>query len=168
MTSNQQKIISGRYQVVPRSIILIFKDQQVLLQKGEADKKIYPGLYNGIGGHIERGEDVLAAARRELEEEAGITCENLELAGTIMIDVNVSEGILLFVFTGDETNGELTHSEEGTIHWVDINQLEQFEVVEDVPELMANVLKHKETGQLFFGRYLYNDEGVRFTEWRWA
>jgi len=168
MTTNPQKILRGRYQVVPRSIILIVKDHQVLLQKGEAEKKIYPGLYNGIGGHIECGEDVLAAARRELEEEAGITCENLELAGTIMIDVNVGEGILLFVFTGDETTGELTHSEEGTLHWVDISQLHHIKVVEDVPELVANVLKHNETGQLFFGRYLYNDEGERFSEWRWA
>jgi 8-oxo-dGTP pyrophosphatase MutT (NUDIX family) len=103
-----------------------------------------------------------------LREEAGISCKNLELAGTIMIDVNMGEGILLFVFTGDDTTGELIHSEEGSLHWVDISQMGELEVVEDVPELVANVLKHKETGQLFYGRYLYNDRGVRISDWTWT
>lgn len=168
MTTNPQKILPGRYHVVPRTIIFIIKDGQVLLQKGKPDKKIYPGFYNGIGGHIERGEDVLAAVGRELREEAGISCSNLELAGTIMIDVNMSEGILLFVFTGDETTGEVVHSEEGTLHWVDINLVGELEVVEDVPELVANVLKFRAAGQLFFGRYHYSDRGVRISDWTWT
>ena len=66
MTINPQRILQGRYQVVPRSIILLIKNHQVLLQLGSSDKKIFPDHFNGIGGHIERGEDILVAARREL------------------------------------------------------------------------------------------------------
>ena len=102
MANNPQRILNGRYQVVPRTIILIIKNGQVLLQKAPDSKKIFPGFYNGIGGHMERGEDILAGARRELFEEAGITCEDLKLAGTIMIDVDVDQGILLFVFSGEQ------------------------------------------------------------------
>ncbi len=105
MTSTPQVILHNRYQVVARTIIFIFIDGKVLLQKGSLTKKINPGLWNGLGGHIERGEDVLSAARRELNEEAGISCNNLQLNGTVVIDVNKSEGILLFVFSGDNYSG---------------------------------------------------------------
>ena len=32
------------------------------------------GKYNGLGGKIERDEDVVACMRREIREEAGIEC----------------------------------------------------------------------------------------------
>jgi 8-oxo-dGTP pyrophosphatase MutT (NUDIX family) len=45
-------------------------------------------LYNGIGGHIEAGEDILEAAQRELNEETGISQVELSICGQIMIDVS--------------------------------------------------------------------------------
>ena len=41
------------------------------------------GKYNGLGGKIERDEDVVAGMRREIREEAGIECDALTLRGTI-------------------------------------------------------------------------------------
>jgi 8-oxo-dGTP diphosphatase len=41
------------------------------------------GKYNGLGGKLEAGEDVVAGLRREIREEAGIECETIQLAGTI-------------------------------------------------------------------------------------
>jgi 8-oxo-dGTP diphosphatase len=41
------------------------------------------GRYNGLGGKLEPGEDLAAGMRREIQEEAGLRCRRLELAGTI-------------------------------------------------------------------------------------
>ena len=41
------------------------------------------GKYNGLGGKIERNEDIIASIRRELREEAAIECEKIVLRGTI-------------------------------------------------------------------------------------
>ena len=165
MKNNPQKIIAGRYQVVPRSIIFLIQHNQVLLQRAAESKRIFPGFYNGIGGHIESREDVLSGAKRELQEEAAISCDDLELAGTIMIDVEEDEGILLFVFTGSEINGDLLPSEEGTLHWVNIDLLETLQVVEDVPELVHKVVNFRKDRKLFFGKYEYDEEGNRITNW---
>lgn len=165
MGKNPQKVLKGRYLVVPRSIILLIDGEQVLLQKAAENKKIFPGCYNGIGGHIERYEDVLAGATRELKEEAGVTCDDLHLAGTIMIDVETDTGILLFVFTGSKIIGELIPSEEGTLHWVRIDQLKQIKVVDDIPELIARVLDFNASGKMFFGKYVYDEEGERTASW---
>ena len=165
MTKNPQTILEGRYHVVPRTIVFLVLNEKVLLQKAPDSKKIFPGCYNGIGGHIERGESVLEGARRELQEETGLTCDNLRLAGTIMIDVDAAEGILLFVLTGDQVQGELVDSEEGSLHWIPITELATYKVVEDVPELVNRVREYDDTGAVFFGKYLYDDNGRKSTTW---
>ena len=43
-------------------------------------KNPYKGLYNFVGGKIEKGEDGLTAAYRELQEETGITKEDIQLS----------------------------------------------------------------------------------------
>ena len=41
------------------------------------------GKFNGLGGKLESHEDVVTGFRREVREEAGIECDELQLAGTI-------------------------------------------------------------------------------------
>ena len=54
--------------------VLVFnKKGDLLLQKRSQKKDVAPGKWDtSVGGHINPGEDVLAAARREMEEELGI------------------------------------------------------------------------------------------------
>lgn len=161
MTKNPQVILKGRYQVVPRTLILVFNGNSVLLQKGAPTKKIYPGFYNGLGGHIERGEDVLWAARRELMEEAGLQCPDLHLCGTVAIDVEENNGILLFVMTGNKVIGEINESDEGSLHWVGIDDLASTQTVEDIPEIVARIIK-SDAG-IFHAHYAYDEDGRRIT-----
>jgi len=158
MTNNPQKIIPGRYHVVPRTLILIFKGDDVLLQKGAANKKIWAGKYNGLGGHVEQGEDILSSARRELLEEAGIVCKDLHLSGTIMIDVDEDDGILMFVLSGQEFHGEIRFSEEGILEWIEIDKLNHMPVIEDIPLLIGKIAD-AQPGGLFHGFYAYDEQG---------
>lgn len=41
------------------------------------------GKYNGLGGKVEPGEDVVAGMRRELREEAGVEVDSMRLRGTV-------------------------------------------------------------------------------------
>ncbi len=52
----------------------------LLLQKRSQDKDSYPGCYDiSAAGHIPAGEDALAAALRELEEELGVRADEGQL-----------------------------------------------------------------------------------------
>lgn len=161
MSNNPQVILKDRYQVVPRTLILVFQNDKVLLQKGAPTKKIWAGYYNGLGGHIERGEDALSAARRELMEEAGLECLDLHLCGTVMIDVEEHNGITLFVMTGNQIKGTINESDEGSLHWVKIEDLAALKVVEDIPEIVERILTEKQA--IFHAHYGYDESGKRIT-----
>lgn len=158
MITNPQKIIPGRYHVVPRTLILIIDEKKILLQKAAVTKKIWAGLYNGLGGHIERNEDVLTAARRELYEEAGIKSPDLRLYGTVMIDVDEHEGILMFVFCGRYYQGTVRASEEGSLEWVEIDDIKELPTVEDIPMIISK-LRDDDDQPLFYGHYSYDEQG---------
>lgn len=148
-----------RYRVIPRTLIFITHGDEVLLLKGSPQKRIWPSLYNGIGGHIERGETVYDAAKREIAEEVGLTAvEDLQLRGTINIDVGQPDvGIMLFVFTAVSTTREVHSSREGKPEWVDWRTLDPAMMVEDLPILLPRVLSMEPDAPPFFARYWYDE-----------
>ena len=166
MPKKDQGTFSDRYKVIPRSLIFISKGDEILLIKGATNKRLWANLYNGIGGHIEQGEDVLSAAIRETEEESGLTCSQLHLVGNIMIDTNQETGISIFVFWGEYKSGSLIESLEGTLEWVKIGQLSKLPLVEDLHTLVPKAFKASQENTIFFARYYYDEADRLVTDFR--
>jgi len=148
----------NRYRIIPRVLIFVFNREEVLLIKGAPTKRLWANQHNGIGGHIERGEDALSAARRELAEETGLESENLWLCGTVIINAEPDSGVGLFIFRGEVKSRKVTPSHEGTLEWVSIDQLENCLLVEDLPVLLPRVAKMKRGDAPFSARYTYDSE----------
>ena len=55
------------------------RSQVLLIHRNARPDDQHLGKYNGLGGKIERDEDVVAGMRREIHEEAGIDCEAMTL-----------------------------------------------------------------------------------------
>ena len=156
-----------RYTAIPRTLVFITRGDCVLLLRGSARKRIWANKYNGIGGHIERDEDIYSAARREVIEETGLEVERLRLVGLINIDGDQPTGILLFVFVAESQSGDPISSEEGPLEWIERDQITQVDLVEDLPVILPRALAQPIGAAPFFAHYRYTDQEqlvIRFAE----
>jgi 8-oxo-dGTP diphosphatase len=161
MPVSEQGVTHDRYMVIPRTAIFLRRRDSYLLLKGAHTKRLWANKYNGLGGHIERGEDPLSAAKRELLEEAGLTAE-LWQCGTLMVDTAQEIGICLYVFTGECDSGEPQVSEEGLAEWIPFNRVAEIPAVEDLPILLSRIDRMRRGDPPFSARSFY-DENEKLT-----
>jgi 8-oxo-dGTP diphosphatase len=158
--ANPQNSGQARYKFIPRVLVFLTRGDEVLLIKRSASRSLFPNKYNGLGGHVERGESVLAAARREVVEECGLEPSGLWLCATVAIDTgDADNGIAMWVFHGT-AEGEPTQSEEGEINWVPVSKIAELAMVEDIPTLLPKVLTLAPGDAPLWGRYIYTEAGT--------
>ena len=79
--SRSREIPDGRYHIVC-DVLIRHRDGEFLLTRRDPNKDVYPGcLEASAGGSALAGETPEQAARREMQEETGLTAEKLELIG---------------------------------------------------------------------------------------
>ncbi|MET1163396.1 MAG: 8-oxo-dGTP diphosphatase [Pseudoxanthomonas sp.] len=102
------------------------RSQVLLVHRNARQDDQHLGKYNGLGGKIERDEDVVTGMRREIREEAGIECEALSLRGTISwpgFGKN-GEDWLGFLFVVTQYSGTAYASNpEGTLEWIPVSEI---------------------------------------------
>ena len=154
-----QRIQPDRYSLVPRTLSFLMRDSEILLLRLPRDRGDWSGLYNGIGGHIEQGEDPWTAAKREILEETGFVPWRLRLCGVIAINTGKHVGVGLYVFVGEVKDGEIHASTEGEPRWIPLEQLEQTPVVEDIPTILPKAIDSYKSMIPFSALYEYNMKG---------
>jgi 8-oxo-dGTP diphosphatase len=142
--------------LIPRTAIFLRRGKSYLLLRGADSKRLWAGKYNGLGGHIERGEDVMSAARRELREEADLEAD-LWLCGTVIVEAGTT-GVCLFVFTGESRGGEPKPSGEGVPEWVEYQQVSSLPTVEDLPALLHRIHQMVRGDLPFAARSFYDEQ----------
>ena len=157
MPKSDQGVTRDRYMLIPRVLIFIRRGASILLLKGAPSKHLWANKYNGIGGHIEPGEDSLSAARRELLEETGLTAD-LWLCGTLVVETGENPGIGIYVFSGESSHGEPKASAEGKADWFPLADVPILPVVEDLPVLIRRIQRMKRGDAPFNARSYYKDE----------
>ena len=128
MGASEQGAGGGRWEVSPRTLIFVLNGGDVLLMKRGPHKRILPNRYNGVGGHVERGEDVYSSALREVEEESA-EGRDLRLRGVHHIDPGRRTHHCLHLYGGQR----LAHADRRrrrALKWVDRARIAALDLVE--------------------------------------
>ncbi|MGV8940850.1 MAG: NUDIX hydrolase [Lysobacter sp.] len=117
------------------------RDVLLIHRNARADDQ-HLGKYNGLGGKVENDENVVAGMQREIFEEAGITCDELTLRGTINWPGfgKRGEDWFGFVFLITRYSGTAyTSNHEGALEWVPLARLHELPMWEGDREFLPLV-----------------------------
>lgn len=115
---------------------------RVLVLKRHDDEVAFPGKWAFPGGKVERGQSIMEALEREVEEEAGLKIKpgkNFIRDYTFIRpdDVNV----VGFAFEVQSLGGEVKISEDFTDYkWVNLEELKKLDYIEGMEKEVAMVL----------------------------
>lgn len=155
------EVIRKKYALVPRTLIFIRReDKFLLIHKRKRDSYGF-GKFNGVGGHIEKGEEPFGSARREILEETGLSITNLDLAAILFIDIGDTPGIEVFLFGAVYGGGEILQSDEGELSWVTREEIElSDQILEDVPMLIDLSVENSAGDVPLIITYSYDEDGT--------
>jgi len=158
MGRDDQGINKGqRYQAIIRVLVFLRNESDVLLLKGASNKRIWANLFNGVGGHVEVEEDILSAAKREVKEETGLLVDSLDLKAVVNIDAGDSDkGIMMFAFVGWTNNKKTVASQEGALHWISIDKIEKYPLVDDLYWLIPRIIDRNSNQPPLYLHYGYD------------
>jgi isopentenyl-diphosphate delta-isomerase type 1 len=74
--ASREECHSGKKLLHRCAFILVFNSKgEMLMEKRSMKKDLYPGWWDIVAGHPKLGEEYEKAAKREMREEIGVTCE---------------------------------------------------------------------------------------------
>jgi len=160
MHLNIPSLINHRYQMIPRTLIFIRKGISILLIHKKKPESFGFNKWNGVGGHIEQGEEPFESVLREVFEETRLSVSSLDLCAILFIDINANPGIQVFVFKADYETGNIEPSDEGELRWMSLSEIRNCEeVVLDVHDLIEVCELHKVGTQPKLIKYIYDNSG---------
>lgn len=130
---------SGERKVIPAVLIYARAGERVLMihrNTRGAEVDFHSGRWNGLGGKLDADESPRQGASREFLEECGLELapERFEILGVLQFPnfkANEREDWLVWILDCQLTQSEFTRVQtgrprpgaEGTLHWVDRDQL---------------------------------------------
>lgn len=111
------------------NIILVFNREEDKILMCKRKKDPFKGKLNFVGGKVEPNEDELHAAYRELEEETGLTKDDITLTNLMNFEYKIS-GTELEAYAGKLNKDVRLKEELNSLYWIskdeDFNNLNKF------------------------------------------
>lgn len=101
---------------------ILLKDGKLLVEERLSNRKVDPGKIVIPGGHVEKGETLFEACKRELKEELNVDCDNFEFVCRSIHDA-VSEIQMIHYFLCKDWKGDIKVREAKRILWLDESSL---------------------------------------------
>jgi len=99
------------------NVILVYNKDNDKILMCKREKEPYKGKFNLVGGKVEPNEDELAAAYRELQEETGITKNDIILTHIMNFQYKMSD-IELEVYAGKLNRDVKLVEELNKLYWI--------------------------------------------------
>ena len=111
---------------------MVYDGDQILVMN--RTKNDWPGI-TFPGGHVEENETLEESIIREMKEETGLIIKEPKLAGIKEWDWGNNVRYLGLLYVTDKYEGKIHSSKEGEVFWINKNDLFNYELSTDLPEM---------------------------------
>jgi len=133
-----------RHQARLATVAFVRAGPRVLLLRHPEGHPRFAGRWNGVGGHVEAGEGLRAAARRELREEAGLDLADLRLRGVVHESGLLGHAYVVFFFVGEVADTSLAPAPGVELAWHELARVRELPLVDDLHELLEALFVNPE------------------------
>lgn len=149
--------VSAMIRVRTMTGAFLFHHDEVLMLKRSQNKKIAPGLWSCIGGHVEPHEHDYPeqSCLREIEEEAGISPADIEKLTLRYILLRQKENELNqhYIFFGHSNTRAIKSYDEGELHWVKLSEVANLQMSLSLTLMYEHYLHHAEADCVWTGTF---------------
>ena len=103
------------------NVIMVYNKEENKILMCKREKEPYKGKFNLVGGKVEKNEDELHAAYRELREETGITDKDITLTHIMNFQYKMQD-MELEVYAGKLNKNVDLIEELNKLYWIDKNE----------------------------------------------
>lgn len=144
------------------------KDMYLLMKRADS-RSIAPGLWSGVGGHMEPHEisDPLSACYREIEEETGITKESISSLELLYIITRRYKNELRqnYVYFGKTSKTEVIQTREGELFWIIESEFLNRTYTQTFNAMLKHYLNRNKDDRLIYVGVAENDNGILRMNW---
>ena len=138
--------------MIPTVGVVAFKDDSVLLVRHGETAGHITGKYGLPGGRTEEGETPLQAAKREFEEETGLSTTE---SGMVTFPDNIWHAVIprkdgttkefsFEIFLCKYFQGEIRGTEETMPEWVRLDSVESYDLLPNIASIIKRAKEFKD------------------------
>lgn len=147
MIKKEKEIERGTFELTVKAVVLNSEGQTLLLKRPDNDD-LHPGKYDLVGGHVDTGEKLEDALKREIKEEIGLVAKIGPVMSTV--DFKNDDGSIFgkgirYIAYCNEGTVELNEEEHDKFEWVTLDEaIDRFEDKGYESDKRLAVIKAKE------------------------
>jgi len=152
------------------TVSILSHGNQYLLLRRNTDKSFAPGLWTGLGGHVEASEydKLRASALREIQEEAGIEQSELSnfcLRRVLFVSRPKQPYRIVLYYTGVLHQFILPDCPEGTLSWKSQEEFDYLDVIETTRPVLDFLIHDMDVDPQgirvpIIGLAVFNEQGI--------
>jgi 8-oxo-dGTP diphosphatase len=147
----------------------LINENKVLMMKKNSSRITDTEFWTGLGGHLEASELKFPkrACIREIFEESGIEeneIEELKLK-YILLRIKEEEIRQQFVYFGKTKRSNYINSDEGELHWIDINKILELRLSKIVSFMVKHYSENPNKNEITIGTITLSNGEIPEIQW---